>query len=196
MPLTPSNAVQIGAPAAPFTLKDAQGTSWTLDDFGDAKALLVAFLSNRCPYVVHIRPALAAFAAAYGPRGLAVIGINANDAAAHPEESAERVRLEAETHGYPFPYVRDESQAVALAYDAACTPDLFLFGPDRRLYYHGQFDGSRPKNDVPVTGADLRDAVDRLLAGLPAPAAQQGSIGCNIKWREGNEALVRRRQAA
>jgi peroxiredoxin len=184
MPKTESRPVALGTPAPDFRLPDAHGRLIGPADFAAAPALLVAFISNRCPFVVGIRAELAAFARRNAPRGLQVIAINANDPEAHPDETLARVGQEAAEQGYVFPYLKDWDQSVARAYDAACTPDFFLFGADRRLAYHGQFDGFRPGNDVPVTGADLQAAVDAVLAGGDPAAAQTPSIGCNIKWRE------------
>lgn len=187
MPQTPSNDIPLGTRAPNFRLPDAAGTLRSLEDYSDAKAILVAFISNRCPFVVHIREAFADFAREYAPRGLQVIAINSNDDAAYPEETAVRNGAEAREHGYVFPYLKDRDQSAAHAYTAACTPDFFLFDAGRALFYHGQFDDSRPKNGLPVTGADLRRAVDLALAGASAPAEQKFSIGCNIKWSAGNE---------
>lgn len=183
MPKTESNAISLGTPAPDFRLPDAAGTVHALSDYAAAPALLVAFISNRCPFVVGIRPAFAELARRNAPRGLQVIAINSNDAAAHPEETPERMGAEVEAQGYIFPYLKDEDQSVARTYDAACTPDLYLFDGDRRLVYHGQFDGFRPGNGVIPTGEDLQAAVDALLAGEPPLASQVPSIGCNIKWR-------------
>jgi peroxiredoxin len=187
MPLTASNEIAIGTLAPGFLLKDGDGKTHSLDDFAGVKALLVAFLSNRCPYVVHIREALASFARDYAARGVQIVAINSNDAAAHPEESAYALSDEALRYGYSFPYLKDETQDVAKAYGAACTPDLYLFDGGRKLFYHGQFDDSRPKNGLPVTGADLRAATNLILAGKPVPAGQKHAIGCNIKWLAGQE---------
>lgn len=187
MPQTPSNLIAIGSLAAEFSLPDGNGRVHSLPVPSEGQALLVAFVSNRCPFVVLIREAFAAFAEEYAARGLLVIAINSNDADAHPEEHAARLAEEAERFGYTFPYLKDERQDVAKAYGAACTPDLFLFDSNRRLAYHGQFDDARPGNGKPVTGADLRAAADAVLAGREPTANQTPSIGCNIKWRPGNE---------
>ncbi|GGE03323.1 thioredoxin family protein [Aureimonas endophytica] len=186
MPKTESNAVALGIKAPHFSLPAPGGHEVALSDFADRPALLVAFISNRCPFVVLLREELAAFARDYTAKGLAVIAINSNDAEAHPEETLERIEAEVREQGYTFPYLKDASQEVAKAYDAACTPDFFLFDADRRLAYHGQFDDARPGNGKPVTGADLRAAVDAILAGRAPAARQTPSIGCNIKWAEGN----------
>jgi thiol-disulfide isomerase/thioredoxin len=156
------------------------------DDLREAPALLVMFICNHCPYVKHIRDGLAAFARDYRPRGVAVVAINSNDVAAYPDDRPEKMVAEKRSAGYEFPYLHDETQAVAKAYRAACTPDFFLFDAERRLAYRGQFDDSRPGNGRPVTGADLRAAADALLAGAAPAAEQTPSIGCNIKWKAGN----------
>jgi len=187
MALTPSTMLPLGTEAPDFQLPDPEGRLFARDDFRDARALVVAFLCNHCPYVQHIRAAFAAFAREYRAKGLAVVAINANDVRSHPQDAPPRMAEEARRVGYDFPYLYDESQAVAKAYRAACTPDLFLFDRDRKLVYRGQFDGSRPGNDEPVTGADLCRAVDAVLAGRPVDEDQRPSIGCNIKWRAGNE---------
>lgn len=186
MTVTPSTMAPLGMEAPDFDLPTPGGERYSLDDFADAPALLVVFMCNHCPYVKHIQDELASFAAEYQERGLAVVGINSNDWDEYPEDRPERMAQEKERVGYSFPYLYDETQEVARAYGAACTPDFFLFDGDRRLVYRGQFDDSRPGNDVPVTGADLRDAADRVLAGDPVPEDQQPSTGCNIKWRPGN----------
>ncbi len=144
-------------------------------------------ICNHCPFVKHIRQGLIQFARDYQAKGLAIVAINANDVANHPEDSPAKMAEDAKTFGYPFPYLYDESQATAQAYHAACTPDFFLFDADRKLVYRGQFDGSRPGNNVPVTGNDLRAAADAVLAGQPVSPEQNPSIGCNIKWKAGNE---------
>ena len=155
-------------------------------DFAAAPALLVAFLCNHCPYVRHVRSGLADFAREYQKRGLAVVGISSNDVGAYPQDGPDGMREEARDAGYTFPYLFDEKQDVAKAFAAACTPDFFLFDGGRRLAYRGQFDGSRPSNGVPVTGENLRNAVDAVLAGRSPDAEQTPSIGCNIKWIPGN----------
>jgi peroxiredoxin len=184
---TASTMLELGTAAPPFRLPDADGKLHGLDDFQDAPALLVAFICNHCPFVQMIRHELARFAREYQPRGLAMVGINSNDFRAHPEDAPERMRDEVRRWRYPFPYLIDEAQDVAKAYRAACTPDLYLFDRDRRLVYRGQFDAARPGSDVPVTGQDLRAAADAALAGQPPLQDQRPSLGCNIKWRAGNE---------
>ena len=183
MPKTESNPVELGFRAPDFLLPDASGELHGPSLHAQAPALLVAFISNRCPFVVGIRETLADFARRNAPQGLRIIAVNSNDAEAHPEETLERLGQEAATYGYEFPYVKDETQDVARAYGAACTPDLFLFDAERRLVYHGQFDGFRPNNGVTPTGESLQAAVDALLAGEPPIERQIPSIGCNIKWR-------------
>ena len=186
MARTPSTMLELGTPAPDFALPDFDGRRHALADFAGAPALLVVFICEHCPFVRHVRAAFAAMAREYQPRGLAVVAINSNDLGAYPQDGPDAMRAEAAQFGYVFPYLLDESQAVAKAYHAACTPDFFLFDGARRLAYRGQFDDSRPGNGRPVTGADLRAAVDAVLAGR-APAAEQfPSLGCNIKWRPGN----------
>lgn len=187
MPKTESNEIALGTSASDFALPDADGNLFTLSSFSEQPALLVAFISNRCPFVVLLREELARFADEFAGKGLAVVAINSNDAAAHPEETLQRNGEEAKAHGYHFPYLKDASQSAAKAYGAACTPDFFLYDRERRLAYHGQFDDARPGNGKPVTGADLRAAVDAVLAGQDVASAQLPSIGCNIKWTAGNE---------
>jgi peroxiredoxin len=187
MPKTPSNSIELGTEAASFLLSDANGKAHKLSDFKGAPALLVAFISNRCPFVQLIRNEFASFAREYQKKGLQVIAINSNDAETHPDESIEAISREVEEFGYSFPYLKDEEQTVALAYGAACTPDLFLFDGNRRLAYHGQFDDARPGNGKLVTGNDLRAATDAILAGKKPTAEQTPSIGCNIKWTAGNQ---------
>ena len=187
MSLTPSNMPQLGLPAPDFSLPDPSGKLYSLNDFSEAKALLVIFMCNHCPFVIHLREALSTFASEYQARGMAVVGINANDITNRPDDSPEMMAQEIKLAGYTFPYLFDESQQTAIAYQAACTPDFFLYDGDRKLIYRGQFDSSRPGNDVPVTGVDLRAAADALLAGQPISDAQKPSMGCNIKWRAGNE---------
>ena len=184
---TPSTMLPLGTEALDFSLVNVDGRTVALSDFEDAPALLVIFMCNHCPFVKHIADALAQFAVEYLPKGLAIVGINSNDAANYPADSPEQMVREAEERGYQFPYLYDETQEVAKAYRAACTPDFFLFDRDHRLVYRGQFDDSRPDSGIPVSGADLRAAVDAVLAGKRPPAQQRPSIGCNIKWRPGNE---------
>lgn len=187
MARTPSTMVELGTLAPDFSLPDTTGKQVSLSDFQGSPALLVVFMCNHCPYVKHIREEFAAFAREYQAKGLSVVGINANDVANYPDDSPEKMAEEVQTVGYTFPYLYDESQAVAKAYQAACTPDFFLFDRERRLVYRGQFDDSRPRNDLPTTGKDLRAAVDAVLAGKAPSPEQTASLGCNIKWKPGNE---------
>jgi len=177
----------LGTPAPDFRLPDPSGIIVSLADFKTAPALLVVFMCNHCPYVKHIRDGLAKLACDYRSRGVAVVGINSNDAVSYPADSPAKMAEEADSAGYIFPYLYDETQEVAKAYRAACTPDIYLFDSDQRLVYRGQFDDSRPGNGMPVTGNDLRAALDAVLAGKPVPPNQKPSIGCNIKWKPGNE---------
>jgi peroxiredoxin len=186
MARTPSKMAPLRMSAPSFSLPDTEGRQVALSDYESTPALLVVFLSNHCPFVKHLRYQLADFARDYQERGLAVVGINSNDVEQYPDDSPEMMRKEVAEVGYTFPYLFDESQEVAKAYRAACTPDFFLFDRDRKLVYRGQFDASRPSLDVPVTGADLRAAVDALLLGLPVREDQRASVGCNIKWKPGN----------
>ena len=187
MARTPSTMLPLGTTAPDFSLVNVDGRTVALADFQDSRALLVVFMCNHCPFVKHLADALASFAAEYIPKGLAVVGINSNDAANYPADSPEQMVREAEERGYPFPYLYDETQEVAKAYRAACTPDFFLFDKERRLVYRGQFDSSRPDSGIPVTGEDLRSAVEAVLAGQTPSDDQKPSIGCNIKWKPGNE---------
>ncbi len=187
MSLTPSTMLPLGTTAPDFRLPDTHGKMISLADFQDQAALLVIFMCNHCPYVVHIRSGLAQLARDYAPRNVGIVGINSNDAKNYPADSPAKMKDEVKSAGYIFPYLYDETQAVAKAYRAACTPDIFLFDRRRRLVYRGQFDASRPGNDLPVTGKDLRAALDAELAGKPASEFQVASIGCNIKWRSGHE---------
>jgi peroxiredoxin len=184
---TASTMRQLGTPAPDFRLRNVDGREVGLHDFDDKPALLVMFICNHCPFVKHVADELTRLARDYMPRGVAIVAINSNDATAYPDDSPEQMIHEVERRGYPFPYLYDETQEVAKAYGAACTPDFFLFDKNRRLYYRGQLDASRPGNNIPVTGSDLRAALDALLAGKPPPEKQVPSIGCNIKWRPGNE---------
>ena len=177
----------LGTKAPDFRLPDPSGKVVALADFKGAPALLVVFMCNHCPYVKHVRDGLAKLARDYRPRGVAVVGINSNDVANYPGDSPAKMAEEAAAAGYIFPYLYDETQAVAKAYQAACTPDLYLFDKDQRLVYRGQLDDSRPGNGVPVTGKDLRAALDAVLGGKPVSPSQKPSIGCNIKWKPGNE---------
>jgi peroxiredoxin len=184
---TESTMLALGTRAPDFKLPDTSGKLVSRDDFAKSPAMLVMFICNHCPFVKHVRSGLAALARDYQKKGVAIVGINSNDVATHPDDSPELMKEEAAAAGYTFPYLFDESQSVAKAYRAACTPDFFLFDAFKKLVYRGQMDGSRPGNDVPVTGADLRAALDAVLAGKPVMAKQRASMGCNIKWKTGNE---------
>jgi peroxiredoxin len=177
----------LGTTAPDFNLPDTNGKLVALADFKNAPALVVVFICNHCPYVIHLRAGLAQFARDYAAKNVGIVGINANDAKNYPDDSPAKMKIEVEKAGYIFPYLYDESQAVAKKYHAACTPDFFLFDRGRRLVYRGQFDASRPGNGIPVTGKDLRAALDAVLAGKTTSEFQAPSIGCNIKWKPGNE---------
>lgn len=178
-----SSMLPLGTVAPEFHLHDPHDKLVSSNDFQGAPAFLVAFICNHCPYVKHIAGAFAHFASEYQGRGIAVVAINSNDGETYPEDNSEKMAEEIQAHGYTFPYLVDETQDVARAYRAVCTPDLFLFDKDRRLVYRGQFDDSRPKNDRPVTGADLRAALEAVLAGRAVTQDQKPSVGCSIKWK-------------
>lgn len=183
-----SRMLALGTSAPRFALPDAvTGKIVTLESFTAAPALLVAFLCNHCPYVKHILEGFTAFARELKSRGLAVVAISANDISSYPEDSPEQMQRIATLKGFTFPYLYDESQQVAKAYQAVCTPDFFLFDREQRLRYRGQFDGSRPGSKTAVTGADLRAATEALLQGRPVPPEQTPSVGCSIKWKAGQE---------
>jgi peroxiredoxin len=184
---TPSTMLSLGTPLPPFELPGLDGVVVSSDQFRNSPGLLVAFICTHCPFVKHIRREFARFTREYAARGLAIVGIASNDIEAFPEDGPEGMARDARDAGYEFPYLFDETQEVAKAYRAACTPDLYLFDRTRTLVYRGQFDGSRPGNGVPVTGKDLRAAADAVLSGQPVPPEQRSSIGCNIKWKFGNE---------
>jgi peroxiredoxin len=177
----------LGTKAHPFSLPNVDGRNVSLADFQGAQAYLIMFICNHCPYVKHVAAQLAKLGRDYQAKNVAVIGISSNDVAAHPADSPEQMVHEVESRGYTFPYLYDESQAVAQAYGAACTPDFYVFDKDQRLVYRGQLDASRPESTIPVTGQDLRAALDAVLAGRAVATEQKPSIGCNIKWREGRE---------
>ncbi len=191
MAATESTMLELGTSAPDFSLINTNPTfenrCYSLADFADAKALLVMFVCNHCPYVIHLREALVKMANDYAGRGVQVVAISSNSVQTHPQDGPERMREEAALHNFPYPYLYDESQAAAQAYMAACTPDFYLFDAERKLSYRGCFDGSRPKNDIPVTGEDMRAAIDAVLAGEMPAAEQIPSMGCNIKWTPGNE---------
>jgi peroxiredoxin len=177
----------LGTQAPDFRLMNVDGREVGLSDFADAPATLVMFICNHCPFVMHVADELANLGREYMGRGVAVIAINSNDASQYPADSPERMVAESENRGYTFPYLYDETQEVAHAYHAACTPDFFLFDRKKRLFYRGQLDESRPDSGIPVTGRDLRLALDAVLAGEEPPQNQRASLGCNIKWKPGNE---------
>jgi peroxiredoxin len=184
---TPSTMLALGTKAPDFRLPDTDGRSVGLSDLAGVKALLVMFLCNHCPFVKHVQKELVRLANDYGGQGVGFVAISSNDVAAYPEDGPEAMKAEKARVGYPFPYLFDESQGVAKAYRAACTPDFFLFDAQRTLVYRGQLDDSRPSKSLPVTGADLRRALDAVLAGAAVDARQRASVGCNIKWKPGNE---------
>ena len=187
MARTPSTMLALGTTAPDFTLPDTEGKPWSPSHHAKGQPLLVMFLCNHCPYVIHIRTALADMTREFLAKGVAIVGINANDAANYPADSPEKMVEEKQQAGYAFPYLFDDSQSVAKAYQAACTPDFFLFDRHHRLVYRGQFDGSRPHNTQPVNGVDLRAALDAVLADQAQATDQIPSLGCNIKWKAGNE---------
>ena len=184
---TASTMLSLGTNAPDFSLPNVDGSTVSLSDFAGKPGLLVIFLCNHCPFVVHLRDELAKFATEYREKGLAIVGISSNDVATHPDDSPEKMVEEAKSAGYTFPYLYDENQETAKSYQAACTPDFFLFDSNQELVYRGQFDDSRPESGIPVTGADLRAACDAVLAGKAVSAEQKPSIGCNIKWIVGSE---------
>ena len=186
MVMTPSQMMPLETAAPDFSLPDTDGNTVSLADFS-GKPLLVAFICNHCPVVIHVRECLAKLGSEYQSKGVAMVWISSNDVSTHPGDSPEKMRDEKASAGYTFPYLYDESQEVAKAYSAACTPDFFLFDADHKLVYRGQLDDSRPDSGIPVTGEDLRGALDALLAGESVPSEQKPSIGCNIKWKAGNE---------
>jgi peroxiredoxin len=187
MAMTPSMMLELGTPLPSFRLPDFNGNFISSDDFHGAPGLLVVFICPHCPFVGHIRKDFAEFARQYQSKGLAILTINSNDNIAFPDDSPEGMRNEAARAGYTFPYLVDETQEVAKAFHAACTPDFFLFDSNRRLVYRGQFDDSRPRNSVPITGSDIRAAADAVLQNHTPSLDQKPSIGCNIKWKLGNE---------
>lgn len=188
MAATESTMLALGTPAPRFSLADVvSGRTVHLDDFSGKSALLVMFISPHCPYVKHIQRGLAALARDYAQRDLGIVAISSNDAVEYPADNPDGLRRMADELGFDFPFCYDQSQAVAKTYTAACTPDFFLFNADRKLVYRGQFDDSRPSNSIPVTGRDLRAAIDAVLSGTDVEQRQKPSIGCNIKWRAGNE---------
>ena len=181
-----STMLPLGTKAPDFRLPDTNGKFVSSADFTGAPALIVIFMCNHCPYVKHIRGALAQLARDYLPRRVGMVGISANDAAKYPDDSPAEMAKEAKAAGYLFPYLYDETQEVAKAYHAACTPDIYLFDQQQQLVYRGQLDDSRPGNNLPVTGKDLREALEAVLAGKPVSPNQKASIGCSVKWKPGN----------
>ena len=187
MVLTPSIMQELGMKAPDFTLPDPAGKQYSLADVQVDKGLLVIFMCNHCPYVIHIRKKLGEKTRSFQEQGITVVAINSNDFTAHTDDSPEKMSIDAETYGYSFPYLVDEGQEVARSYGAACTPDFFLFNDKLKLVYRGQFDSARPGNSEAVTGTDLSSAVELLIGGKTISAEQRPSMGCNIKWKPGNE---------
>ena len=184
---TASTMLPLGTQARDFSLINTDSQKVSLSDFSGKPALLVMFICNHCPFVKHIAEELSVLGREYQSRGAGIVAISSNDSTKYPEDSPEQMVHESENRGYVFPYLFDEDQAVAKAYKAACTPDFFLFDGEQKLVYRGQLDASRPGNGIPVTGADLRSALDAILSGQPVAENQTPSIGCNIKWKDGNE---------
>lgn len=182
-----STMLALGTSAPDFALPDTDGKTVSLADFRGKKGLVVMFICNHCPFVKHICHELAQLGRDYQPKGIGMVAIMPNDVANYPDDHPAKMKEEVKNAGYTFPYLHDATQAVARAYRAACTPDFFVFDADHKLVYRGQLDDSRPGNGKPVTGADLRAALDALLSGKPVAAQQKPSIGCNIKWKAGNE---------
>lgn len=188
MALVESTMLALGTKAPDFSLPDVtSGKTVSLRDFAGKKALLVMFICRHCPYVVHVKSELARLGVDYAKKGAAIVAISANDAARFPDDAPEQLKAMAKAEGFTFPFCYDETQAVAAAYTAACTPDLFLFDAQQRLVYRGQLDDSRPGNGRPLTGRDVRAAMEAVLAGTPASPEQRASVGCNIKWKPGRE---------
>jgi peroxiredoxin len=178
--------LELGTAIPAFSLPDPDGTTLSSEQLRNKAGMLVAFICPHCPFVRHVRTGFAAFAREYQRKGLSIVAINSNDQVAFPEDNVAGMKKEIEDQGYSFPYLVDETQSVAKAFRAACTPDFFLFDRDGRLAYRGQFDSSRPSNPIPVTGSDLRAAADAVLSGQAPSKEQKASIGCNIKWKPGN----------
>ena len=184
---TPSTMLPLGTIAPDFLLPNVDGRIMSFADAAGPRGTVVMFICNHCPFVKHVADQLAALGRDCVGQGVGVVAISANDVSSHPADSPEQMVREAEDRGYVFPYLYDETQEVAKEYHAACTPDFYLFDANRRLVYRGQLDASRPGNEIPVTGRDLRAAIDALLAGKPPLAEQIPSLGCNIKWKAGSE---------
>ena len=187
MAVTASKMLTLGTPAPNFSLPDIEGNIVSLADFEESPALLVIFMCNHCPFVKHVLSDLVRLAREYQAKGVAVVGINSNDVANYPEDSPEMMAKLVEEAGFTFPYLYDETQEVAKAYQASCTPDFFLFDKESKLAYRGQMDDSRPGNNIPITGLDLIKAMNAVPAGREVSTEQKPSIGCNIKWKQGNE---------
>ncbi|NJL88011.1 MAG: thioredoxin family protein [Leptolyngbyaceae cyanobacterium SM1_1_3] len=188
MVMVESTMLALGTMAPAFQLPDVvSGELVSPEDFAGKKALLVIFLCQHCPFVKHVKTELARLGQDYVPQDVGIVAISSNNVEKYPNDDPDHLKAMVETEGFNFPICYDESQAVAKAYTAACTPDFFLFDADLRLVYRGQLDDSRPSNGVPVTGKDLRGAVDKVLVGQPVPSNQRPSVGCNIKWKPGNE---------
>lgn len=184
---TPSTMVPLGTEAPSFSLPDTDGKLVSIDDFKSSHAFLVVFMCNHCPFVKHVLPQFVQLAREYRDHGVGIVGISSNDVVAYPVDAPEKMAELSKAMEFTFPYLYDENQQVAKAYGAACTPDFYLFDAARHLVYRGQMDDSRPSNGRPVTGADLRSAMDAVLEGRPVSQNQRPSIGCNIKWKAGNE---------
>ena len=184
---TASTMLPLGTIAPDFRLPNIDGRMLSLSEIATGKGLVVMFICNHCPFVKHVAPELVRLTKDYEARGIRFVGISSNDVAAYPADSPEMMKQEAAAQGYTFPYLFDETQQVAQAYRAACTPDFYIFDQDKRLVYRGQLDDSRPGNGKPLNGSDLRGALDQLLSGAELPADQRPSIGCNIKWKPGHE---------
>ncbi len=188
MAKTPSTMLALGTAAPSFKLPDTDGKSRSIEDFKNQSLLLVAFICNHCPFVINIKREFSSFAKEYGEKGLAVVAINSNDVSKYPDDSPGKMAEDKQEFAYSFPYLFDEDQSVAKAYNAACTPDFYLFDKDRKLIYRGRFDGSSPSNNTPPSGEDMRKAVELGLKGELVPESEQvASIGCNIKWKSGAE---------
>jgi peroxiredoxin len=185
MVITPTTTISLGAPAPDFTLPDTvSGETLSLDKLKSDTATMVMFLCNHCPYVKHVQDGLVQIAEDYQPKGVSFIAISSNDVENYPEDGPEEMKKVAQKKGYPFPFLYDETQEVAKAYSAVCTPDIFVFDGDMKLVYRGQFDDARPSNDVPVTGEDVREALEALLNDKPVDPNQKPSVGCSIKWKQ------------
>lgn len=184
---TASTMLPLGTIAPDFRLPNIDGRTMSLDEIATGKGLVVMFICNHCPFVKHVAPELVRLTKDYEARGIRFVGISSNDVAAYPADSPEMMKQEAAAQGYTFPYLFDETQQVAQAYRAACTPDFYIFDQNKRLVYRGQLDDSRPGNGKPLNGSDLRGALDQLLSNADLPADQRPSIGCNIKWKPGHE---------